>query len=258
MDKFFRSIGHFFKKIWDWIKTTAWVQPVLIVILVFLVIFSFSSSSPLMKWIKGLSNSDPTGEFYEDHQVRFVDLYSDVYPDCAEGKLPDGKSHKTLLKDSKTEYTYVLFVTDTAKETNVKTFYNNVISKNGKEKLYVVNFNDGDHSSSTYYNSGWVDDGGKVYYNYLFTHLYEFYNDSTTYDNYCNEFEAKYKYSPKYTETWEIKDPTGENPSSEIDFPVICKYNKGELIDFRFLDLSSSYKDNYSLSELLSDFYFGV
>ena len=256
MDKFFRSIGHFFKKIWDWIKTTAWVQPVLIVVLVFLVIFSFSSSSPLMKWIKGLSNSDPTGEFYEDHKVRFVDLYSDVYPDCKEGKLPDGEKHKTLLKDSTKEYTYVLFVTDTAKEANIKTFYNEYL-RNNKEKLYVVNFNDGNHNKSTYYNSGWVDDGGKVYYEYLFSHLYNFYNDSVTYENYCDKFQAKYTYSPKYTEVWEIKDPNSD-ASNEIDFPVLCKYNKEELIDFRFLDLTTSYKDNLNLSELLEDFYLGV
>ena len=37
------AIGRFFKKIWDWIKQTAWIQPLLIVGLIFGVIFSIPS-----------------------------------------------------------------------------------------------------------------------------------------------------------------------------------------------------------------------
>ena len=33
------AIGRFFKKIWDWIKQTAWIQPLLIVGIIFGVIF---------------------------------------------------------------------------------------------------------------------------------------------------------------------------------------------------------------------------
>ena len=38
-----RAIGAFFKKIWDWIKQTAWIQPLLIVGIIFGVIFSIPS-----------------------------------------------------------------------------------------------------------------------------------------------------------------------------------------------------------------------
>ena len=38
-----RAIGSFFKKIWDWIKQTAWIQPLLIVGVIFGVIFSIPS-----------------------------------------------------------------------------------------------------------------------------------------------------------------------------------------------------------------------
>ena len=38
-----RAIGAFFKKIWDWIKNTAWIQPLLIVGIIFGVIFSIPS-----------------------------------------------------------------------------------------------------------------------------------------------------------------------------------------------------------------------
>ena len=37
------AIGRFFKKIWDWIKNTAWIQPLLIVGIIFGVIFSIPS-----------------------------------------------------------------------------------------------------------------------------------------------------------------------------------------------------------------------
>ena len=37
------AIGRFFKKIWDWIKQTAWIQPLLIVGIIFGVIFSIPS-----------------------------------------------------------------------------------------------------------------------------------------------------------------------------------------------------------------------
>ena len=37
------AIGRFFKKIWDWIKQTAWIQPLLIVGIIFGIIFSIPS-----------------------------------------------------------------------------------------------------------------------------------------------------------------------------------------------------------------------
>ena len=40
-----------FVKIWDWIKETAWIQPLLIVGIVFGIIFSIS---PLVSWIQGI------------------------------------------------------------------------------------------------------------------------------------------------------------------------------------------------------------
>jgi len=38
-----RAIGRFFKKIWDWIRQTAWIQPLLIVGVIFGIIFSIPS-----------------------------------------------------------------------------------------------------------------------------------------------------------------------------------------------------------------------
>ena len=49
MDKFFIAIGRFFKKIWEWIKSTAWVQPLLIVAIIFGVIFSINTITNAIK-----------------------------------------------------------------------------------------------------------------------------------------------------------------------------------------------------------------
>ena len=68
MDKVFKAIGRFFKKIWDWIKTTAWVQPLLIVGIIFGIIFSIN---PIVNAIKGAINSDDTGKFYEKYGCYF-------------------------------------------------------------------------------------------------------------------------------------------------------------------------------------------
>lgn len=55
------AIGAFFGKIWRWIKETAWVQPLLIVGIIFGVIFSIPS---IVKGIENLSNNINSSEAY--------------------------------------------------------------------------------------------------------------------------------------------------------------------------------------------------
>lgn len=65
-----RAIGNFFKKIWNWIKTTAWVQPLLIVGLIFGVIFSIPS---IVKGINALAeNNNNAINFYYNYQQSLV------------------------------------------------------------------------------------------------------------------------------------------------------------------------------------------
>lgn len=56
-----RAIGAFFARIWRWIKETAWVQPLLIVGIIFGVIFSIPS---IVNGIKSLSESMASSETY--------------------------------------------------------------------------------------------------------------------------------------------------------------------------------------------------
>jgi hypothetical protein len=61
MKKILTVIGAFFARIWTWIKETAWVQPLLIVGIIFAVIFSIPSIS---EWIQGIADNANSAETY--------------------------------------------------------------------------------------------------------------------------------------------------------------------------------------------------
>ena len=71
MKKFFKAIGNFFVKIWNWIRDTAWIQPLLIVGLIFGVIFSIPSIS---KGIKNLSDNSGKYAFINKNTMRSDEL----------------------------------------------------------------------------------------------------------------------------------------------------------------------------------------
>src|SRR5574344_597516 len=80
-----RAIGNFFVKIWNWIKNTAWVQPLLIVGAIFAVIFSIPS---ITSWVQSIAaNWNSSDQFYADRKVTLYGgeksdaykLFDDVY-----------------------------------------------------------------------------------------------------------------------------------------------------------------------------------
>ena len=92
MDKIFIAIGRFFKKIWEWIKSTAWIQPLLIVAVIFGIIFSIN---PIINGIKSLTEADDTGEFYEEHNVKYNALFTGLQNQSEQYKK-DIKKHLYL------------------------------------------------------------------------------------------------------------------------------------------------------------------
>ena len=70
------AIGRFFKKIWDWIKQTAWIQPLLIVGIIFGVITSIRPIIDLAKTNKAKRNEYNT--FFTQYRISLKD--------AAEGK----------------------------------------------------------------------------------------------------------------------------------------------------------------------------
>lgn len=61
MKKILVIIGAVFVKIWRWIKETAWVQPLLIVGIIFAVIFSIPS---ITSWVEGIAEDLASAETY--------------------------------------------------------------------------------------------------------------------------------------------------------------------------------------------------
>lgn len=66
MKKVLIVIARFFQKIWKWIVETAWVQPLLIVGIIFGVIFSIPAISD---WIKTASENRGQGDFYKSRRL---------------------------------------------------------------------------------------------------------------------------------------------------------------------------------------------
>lgn len=71
MKKIFAAIGGFFAKIWRWIVETAWIQPLLIVGLIFGVIFSIPSIS---SWINEQSENKDKYAYYNKHTIKATEV----------------------------------------------------------------------------------------------------------------------------------------------------------------------------------------
>src|SRR5574344_2055947 len=74
-----------FIKLWNWIKETAWIQPLLIVGLVFALVFSIS---PFVNWINGLnSDESSTVSYFEKYQYSLNGILRDDEDKSKAGKL---------------------------------------------------------------------------------------------------------------------------------------------------------------------------
>lgn len=219
MDKVLKAIGGFFKRIWEWIKNTAWVQPVLIVSLIFAVIFSIN---PIIKGVKSALNSgNKEGAFYKAHTTKFSKLHGEngytstgeclvIYVD-----LEDGKENA---------YTFEKYI-------------KNFASQKPSAKIYVVNI-----GSENYLG----DDNGQTNNNITWT-LYEGLYNGNKDDEDCTTYlpTDKFDYNIKYS-AWDVD---GENSylngtdatNPTMNSPTFVKYKDGKPVDMRF-DLSS-YKD---------------
>lgn len=69
-----------FVKFWNWIKETAWIQPLLIVGVVFAIIFSIS---PLVTWIQGMQNDDDSMDYYDKFNYSLKGVTNDEETDTS-------------------------------------------------------------------------------------------------------------------------------------------------------------------------------
>lgn len=143
------AIGAFFKKIWDWIRQTAWIQPLLIVGLIFGVIFSIK---PIVDAVKrGSSESKEAITFYHNYQKSLeggADSEADVLTRTLE-KASNGTATEEELanvKNNKGERIYKFFLVYAA-----ETCENCEAAKDGfdvlKDKLGQEGFKSNDGST---------------------------------------------------------------------------------------------------------------
>ena len=66
MGKFLKVIGTPFIKLWTWIKETAWVQPLLIVGIIFAIIFSIPS---ITSWVQSWNFGSDSYTFLKNNQL---------------------------------------------------------------------------------------------------------------------------------------------------------------------------------------------
>ncbi|MBE6143615.1 MAG: hypothetical protein E7177_06525 [Erysipelotrichaceae bacterium] len=259
MDKFFIAIGRFFKKIWEWIKSTAWVQPLLIVAVIFGIIFSIN---PIADAIKEAVEADDTGEFYEEHNVKYNELYVQL-PDQSPKYYKDVENGKKILTEN--SGTVIVIYLDSGVsagiENEIAAFYKNI--EKTETKFYIVDFASEENSNSTWNEDEkeYSADAGKVYYNHLLDEIYSAYNDDAWRGDYNEAFENEYGYSVLYNglDSFETNETSPDLAANDLTLPLAVKYENGKIADMRFGTWTSYSKTiTKSNNEILQDMWKGV
>jgi hypothetical protein len=106
-----KLIGAFFQRIfggfWSWIKETAWVQPLLIVGVIFAVIFSIPTIST---WIQGIADNINSPETYYRTQQRKLEGPNDDEEESDAQKLVDAMLDGVAYEDNEK---FILFFVQT-------------------------------------------------------------------------------------------------------------------------------------------------
>lgn len=155
MKKILGPVGKVFGAIWRWIKETAWVQPLLIVGLIFGLIFSIQ---PVSKWISGIAESISNNEkIYKKNKVSLINNRAyDLIMKDEERFATDEKYFLVFVEEScaNCKEAYPAFV----KLFNDKTF-NDITYK--MKTIYVDEDGETGADATTYKNNAFF----KLYFN---------------------------------------------------------------------------------------------
>lgn len=169
------AIGRFFKKIWDWIKQTAWIQPLLIVGIIFGVITSIRPIIDLAKTNKAKRNEYNT--FFTQYRYSLKGaaegnsdadkLTSSIYtimnsnPTEAEAELNSFKSNDQYKKDCGEKFFLAYVSKDCANCADAKEafsyFKDNLLPKGDEFHLVTIfgdeeKYSDSDPEDTPFYN----------------------------------------------------------------------------------------------------------
>ncbi len=143
----FRAIGAFFARIWRWIKETAWVQPLLIVGIIFGVIFSIPSIvNGITSLVEKINSSD---SYYHKFQQSLVGGETSAADELTEAvnRVMEDSSTRKATADKYGEKFFLMYVSTTCpscKEARegfetLETRFTDYV-RNGKDsfKMYTV------------------------------------------------------------------------------------------------------------------------
>ena len=125
MGKFFKVIGTPFIKLWTWIKETAWVQPLLIVGIIFAVIFSIPS---ITSWVQSWNFGSDSYTFLKNRQLSLEGL---------KGETNEGEAYNFFVAFDNASNSW----RDGDKEA-ARNSMRNYIGDSNKMILFVVSEND--------------------------------------------------------------------------------------------------------------------
>lgn len=183
-----RAIGRFFKKIWDWIKQTAWIQPLLIVGIIFGIIFSIG---PIVKAIGTAKEKREGTEYYfATHQVLM-----DGGENSQAYKITDA-INKTAYEGVETDtgvgtdkFFFVIAKTNCQYCKEFKSAFQTMEAKmkEGKDKNFIAEDGKGFKLVSIFADEGVVDESGDfedtIFAKYLEKNAQFFVNVSDTLEN---------------------------------------------------------------------------
>ncbi len=226
MKKVFGAIGGFFKRIWRWIAETAWIQPLLIVGLIFGVIFSIPSIS---SWIANAASTSGQFVFYKHNTVEVTKLLEDFNND----------SYEKYYKDEEAKNFLLVFIEEDCDqcindEDAFKYFYNNKDQWEGTTApaIYFVyaNYDEDDDSKQA---KAWRE----------FTETY----------NLFETIELAYKETCDAYGIDEVEDYIKPHENAKVSTPLITFYEDGIMTE-AIMGLVGN--DKTDKAEYLHDFYY--
>ena len=221
--KVFRKIGNFFKSIWRYIKQNAWIQPILMVGLIFAIIFGLTKAESVWNTIKGWFTTDSS-------EPKYVTILGG--DDAKEGESDAGS--EKLIKMFENDETFVVIFAGTDCS-NCANFNKNVLnvfldSKQGKEyrdEIYYFYSNE----YIAYVNDVY-DDGNKD----QAKELADRYAEKIMADHYAPAYE-EFK-GEEYTTTSTVGE-NGEIQFLSAETPTMLYVVNGEVMGYLYGDISN-------------------
>ncbi len=207
-----RGIKKGFFGLINWIKNTAWIQPLLIVGLIFGVILSIK---PIANWIGGIFNPDETYAFYNQNKTDIEDI------------------ENRYVKDSKGTVILLFYNDESTTCANIEKTLRNFAATNASVRWYCID---------TVENNADRDSNGKTdqdYFNeYFINNFLDMFDESYSniISNYNNMASSDYADGI----TWGDDDGS----SLSIPTPLFARYDDGKLIGIKpSISSSKTYQD---------------